>query len=73
MSKDSGAQAHLSYRKIRDISTKEEDRTRSIVSAVFRNSQSRDRKKGNLRAYIPAHPGKKRSMVHKSYWGHDLQ
>jgi hypothetical protein len=68
MSKDDGAQARLSYRKIRDISTKEEeDNGASTHIAILPFSEIlKIGTEGNLRAYIPAHPGKKRSMVHKA-------
>lgn len=61
------APMRLSYRKIRDISTQDEqDNDAATYVAVM---SARDivqvGTEGNLRSYIPGHPGKKRSFVHK--------
>jgi hypothetical protein len=63
-----GATVRLSYFKIRDVTTKdEEDNGASTYVAVLPAVEilkiSTD---GNLRSYIPAHEGKKRNLVHKA-------
>jgi hypothetical protein len=66
MSKDSII--HLSYVKIRDVSTpQEEDNSATTYVAVIPAQEIlKIGTDGNLRDYIPGHPGKKRSMVHKA-------
>lgn len=67
MSDAHNAPVRLSYRKIRDVSTKEEeDNSAATYVAVMPASEIlKVGTEGNLRDYIPGHPGKKRSMVHK--------
>lgn len=68
MSNDKGAVVRLSYAKIRDVSTKDEEANEAstfIVVAPF-SEILKLTTDGNLRSYIPGHPGKKRSMVHKA-------
>ncbi len=63
-----GATVRLTYLKIRDVTTKDEEANgASTYVAVLPAAEilkvSTD---GNLRSYIPAHEGKKRNMVHKA-------
>ena len=64
----SGATVRLSYIKIRDVTTKDEEANgASTYVAVL--PAPRILKIGtddNLRTYIPAHEGKKRNLVHKA-------
>jgi len=64
----SGASVRLSYLKIRDVSTKdEEDNGASTYMAVLPAAEIlKIGTDGNLRSYIPAHAGKKRNLVHKA-------
>jgi hypothetical protein len=68
MSKDVGAHVRLSYKKIRDISTVEEEANgaATYMAVIPASEILKVGTEGNLRSYIPAHPGKKRSMVHKA-------
>lgn len=63
-----GATVRLSYRKIRDISTpdEEENGAMTYVAVVPAFEILKIGTDGNLRSYIPGHPGKKRSTVHKA-------
>jgi hypothetical protein len=63
-----GATVRLSYLKIRDVSTKdEEDNGASTYVAVLPAPEIlKIDTDGNLRSYIPAHEGKKRNLVHKA-------
>jgi hypothetical protein len=64
----SGATVRLSYFKIRDVTTKdEEDNGASTYIAVLPAAEIlKIGTDGNLRSYIPAHEGKKRNLVHKA-------
>jgi hypothetical protein len=64
----SGASVRLSYLKIRDVTTKdEEDNGASTYVAVLPAAEIlKIGTDGNLRSYIPDHPGKKRNLVHKA-------
>ncbi|MDE2227430.1 MAG: AIPR family protein [Alphaproteobacteria bacterium] len=68
MSQDHGAVVRLSYRKIRDVSTPEEEKNSAATyfAVVPAPEILKIGTEGNLRSYIPAHPGKKRSLVHKA-------
>src|SRR5215470_9259275 len=64
----SGATVRLSYLKIRDVTTKDEEANGAstyvaVLPAVEILKIGTD---GNLRSYIPAHEGKKRNLVHKA-------
>jgi hypothetical protein len=64
----SGATVRLSYLKIRDVTTKDEEANGAsthvvVLPAVELLKIGTD---GNLRSYIPAHAGKKRNLVHKA-------
>jgi hypothetical protein len=64
----SGATVRLSYLKIRDVTTKDEE-DNSASTHVVVMSATEILKLGtddNLRTYIPAHEGKKRNLVHKA-------
>ena len=64
----SGATVRLSYLKIRDVTTKEEEANgASTYIAVLPGREIlKIGTDGNLRSYIPAHEGKKRNLVHKA-------
>jgi hypothetical protein len=64
----SGATVRLSYIKIRDVTTKDEEANgASTYIAVLPAAEIlKIGTEGNLRSYIPAHEGKKRNMVHKA-------
>lgn len=64
----SGATVRLSYLKIRDITTKDEETNgASTYVAVLPAAEIlKLGTDGNLRSYIPAHAGKKRNLVHKA-------
>src|SRR4051794_17468758 len=66
--KASSAALRLSYRKIRDVSTpdEEENGATTHVAVIPAFEILTVGTEGNLRSYIPAHPGKKRSPVHKA-------
>ena len=63
-----GATARLTYLKIRDVTTKDEEANgASTYVAVLPAAEIlKIGTEGNLRSYIPAHEGKKRNMVHKA-------
>lgn len=64
----SGATVRLSYLKIRDVTTKDEEANgASTYAAVLPAAEIlKIGTDGNLRSYIPAHEGKKRNLVHKA-------
>jgi hypothetical protein len=64
----SGATVRLSYIKIRDVTTKDEEANgASTYVAVLPAAEIlKIGTDGNLRSYIPAHEGKKRNLVHKA-------
>lgn len=64
----SGASVRLSYLKIRDVTTKDEEANgASTYVAVLPAAEIlKIGTDGNLRSYIPAHAGKKRNLVHKA-------
>jgi AIPR protein len=64
----SGATVRLSYLKIRDVTTKDEEANgASTYVAVLPAAEIlKIGTDGNLRSYIPAHEGKKRNLVHKA-------
>jgi AIPR protein len=64
----SGATVRLSYLKIRDVTTKDEEANgASTYLAVLPAAEIlKIGTDGNLRSYIPAHEGKKRNLVHKA-------
>jgi len=64
----SGATVRLNYIKIRDVTTKDEEANgASTYVAVLPAAEIvKIGTDGNLRSYIPAHPGKKRNQVHKA-------
>lgn len=63
-----GATVRLSYLKIRDVTTKEEEQNgASTYIAVLPAAEIlKVETDGNLRSYIPEHQGKKRNLVHKA-------
>src|SRR5258706_5868142 len=63
-----GATVRLSYLKIRDVTTKDEEANgASTYVAVLPAAEIlKIGTDGNLRSYIPAHEGKKRNLVHKA-------
>jgi hypothetical protein len=63
-----GAIARLSYLKIRDVTTKEEEANGASTYVVVLPAREilKIGTGGNLRSYIPAHAGKKRNLVHKA-------
>ena len=67
----SGATVRLSYLKIRDVTTKDEEANgASTYIAVLPAAEIlKIGTDGNLRSYIPAHEGKKRNLVHKAIAG----
>jgi hypothetical protein len=64
----SGATVRLSYVKIRDVTTKDEEANGASTYVAVLPAQEilKVGTDGNLRTYIPAHPGKKRNQVHKA-------
>src|SRR5215831_15637937 len=64
----SGATVRLTYLKIRDVTTKDEEANgASTYVAVLPAAEIlKIGTDGNLRSYIPAHEGKKRNLVHKA-------
>jgi hypothetical protein len=64
----SGASVRLSYLKIRDVSTKdeEENKASTYVAVLPATEILKIGTDGNLRSYIPEHAGKKRNLVHKA-------
>jgi hypothetical protein len=68
MTDASGATVRLSYLKIRDVTTKdEEENGASTYIAVLPAAEMlKVGTDGNLRSYIPEHEGKKRNLVHKA-------
>jgi hypothetical protein len=64
----SGATVRLSYLKIRDVSTKDEETNgaSTYVAVLPAEEILKIGTDGNLRSYIPSHPGKKRNQVHKA-------
>jgi hypothetical protein len=64
----SGATVRLSYLKIRDVTTKDEEANgASTYVAVLPAAEIlKIGTDDNLRSYIPAHAGKKRNLVHKA-------
>jgi hypothetical protein len=64
----SGANVRLSYIKIRDVSTKDEESNGAATYVVVIPAEEilKVGTDGNLRSYIPAHEGKKRNLVHKA-------
>src|SRR5689334_7198499 len=64
----SGATVRLSYLKIRDVTTKDEEANgASTYVAVLPAAEIlKIGTDDNLRTYIPAHEGKKRNLVHKA-------
>src|SRR3954465_15645768 len=65
---NNGATVRLTYLKIRDVSTKDEEANgASTYVAVLPAAEIlKVGTEGNLRSYIPAHEGKKRNLVHKA-------
>jgi AIPR protein len=63
-----GATVRLSYLKIRDVSTKDEEANgaSTYVALLPAAEILKVGTDGNLRSYIPAHEGKKRNLVHKA-------
>ena len=69
MTKDaSGAIVRLSYLKIRDVTTKDEEANgaSTYVAVMPATEILKVGTDDNLRSYIPAHEGKKRNLVHKA-------
>jgi hypothetical protein len=64
----SGATVRLSYLKIRDVTTKDEEANgaSTYVAVLPAEEILKIGTDGNLRSYIPAHAGKKRNLVHKA-------
>src|SRR5258708_37354303 len=64
----SGATVRLSYLKIRDVTTKDEEANGASTYVAVLPAQEilKVGTGGNLRSYIPAHEGKKRNLVHKA-------
>src|SRR5450755_2653128 len=64
----SGATVRLSYLKIRDVTTRDEEANgASTYVAVLPAAEIlKIGTDGNLRSYIPEHEGKKRNLVHKA-------
>ncbi len=64
----SGATVRLSYLKIRDVTTKDEEANgaATYVAVLPAAEILKIGTDGNLRSYIPAHEGKKRNLVHKA-------
>lgn len=63
----SSAPVRVKYNKIRDVSTKDEDGNGSATYVIVMPATEilKIGTDGNLRKYIPAHPGRKRNTVHK--------
>ena len=63
-----GATVRLTYLKIRDVTTKDEEANGALtyVAVLPAAEILKVGTEGNLRSYIPAHEGKKRNMVHKA-------
>lgn len=68
MDTNHGVPVRLSYRKIRDVSTDAEVKNgaATYVAVLPGGEILKIGTEGNLRDYIPDHPGKKRSLVHKA-------
>lgn len=68
MDTNHGVPVRLSYRKIRDVSTDAEVKNgaATYVAVLPAGEILKIGTEGNLRDYIPDHPGKKRSLVHKA-------
>ena len=68
MDTNHGAPVRLSYRKIRDVSTDAEVKNgaATYLAVLPAIEILKIGTEGNLRDYIPDHPGKKRSLVHKA-------
>src|SRR6202166_3164253 len=68
MTDASGAIVRLSYLKIRDVTTKDEEANgaSTYVAVIPAAEILKIGTDGNLRSYIPAHEGKKRNLVHKA-------
>lgn len=64
----SGATVRLSYLKIRDVTTKDEEANgaSTYVAVLPAPEILKIGTDDNLRTYIPAHEGKKRNLVHKA-------
>src|SRR5436309_15357101 len=64
----SGATVRLSYLKIRDVTTKDEEANgaSTYIAVLPAPEILKIGTDGNLRSYIPAHEGKKRNLVHKA-------
>lgn len=64
----SGANVRLSYLKIRDVTTKDEEANgaSTYVAVLPAPEILKLGTDDNLRTYIPAHAGKKRNLVHKA-------
>lgn len=64
----SGVTVRLSYLKIRDVTTKDEEANGASTYVVVLPAPEvlKIGTDGNLRSYIPAHAGKKRNLVHKA-------
>ena len=64
----SGATVRLSYLKIRDVTTKDEESNgaSTYVAVLPATEILKIGTDDNLRTYIPAHEGKKRNLVHKA-------
>lgn len=64
----SGANVRLSYHKIRDVTSKDEEENGASTYVVVLPAEEilKIGTDGNLRTYIPAHVGKKRNLVHKA-------
>lgn len=63
-----GATVRLNYLKIRDVTTKDEEKNEASTYVVVLPAPEilKIGTDGNLRSYIPAHAGKKRNLVHKA-------
>jgi hypothetical protein len=68
MTDASGATVRLSYLKIRDVTTKDEEENgaSTYVAVLPAPEILKVGTDGNLRSYIPEHEGKKRNLVHKA-------
>src|SRR5439155_6314935 len=64
----SGATVRLSYLKIRDVTTQDEEANgaSTYVAVLPADEILKIGTHDNLRTYIPAHEGKKRNLVHKA-------
>jgi hypothetical protein len=65
---DNSAPVRLTYRKIRDVSTQDEESNgaTTYVAVMSASEILKVGTSGNLRDYIPSHPGKNRSQVHRA-------